>query len=103
KQSPITTPHSLPLHDAPPICVLANRLSENGRYSVCLLEAGPPDRNMWIHIPIGYGKTMFNKKLNWGFYTDPDPNMLDRKIYWPRDRKSTRLNSSHVKISYAVF
>jgi choline dehydrogenase len=67
-------------------CVLANRLSENGKYSVCLLEAGPPDRNIWIHIPIGYGKTMFHKTLNWGFYTDPDPNMLGRKIYWPRGR-----------------
>lgn len=67
-------------------CVLANRLSENGKYSVCLLEAGPPDKNIWIHIPIGYGKTMFNKKLNWGFYTDPDPNMLGRKIYWPRGK-----------------
>ncbi|MGO1765871.1 choline dehydrogenase [Advenella sp. S44] len=67
-------------------CVMANRLSENGRYSVCLLEAGPADRNMWIHIPIGYGKTMFNPRLNWGFYTDPDHNMLDRRIYWPRGK-----------------
>jgi choline dehydrogenase len=67
-------------------CVLANRLSENGKYSVCLLEAGPPDKSIWIHIPIGYGKTMFDKELNWGFYTDPDPNMLDRKIYWPRGK-----------------
>ncbi|MHB9841975.1 GMC family oxidoreductase [Paraburkholderia terrae] len=67
-------------------CVLANRLSENGRYSVCLLEAGPPDRFLWIHIPIGYGKTMFHPVYNWGFYTDPDPNMLDRKLYWPRGR-----------------
>ncbi|WP_439671997.1 Choline dehydrogenase or related flavoprotein [Cupriavidus necator] len=67
-------------------CVLANRLSEDGRYSVCLLEAGPPDRYPWIHIPIGYGKTMFHKQVNWGFYTDPDPNMLDRRIYWPRGR-----------------
>ncbi len=67
-------------------CVLANRLSENGRYTVCLLEAGPPDKNMWIHIPIGYGKTMFNPRLNWGFYTDPDPHMLGRKIYWPRGK-----------------
>lgn len=67
-------------------CVLANRLSESGEYSVCLLEAGPPDSNIWIHIPIGYGKTMFNKELNWGFYTDPDPNMLDRQIYWPRGK-----------------
>ncbi|MEC3766549.1 GMC family oxidoreductase [Cupriavidus sp. SS-3] len=67
-------------------CVLANRLSEDGRYSVCLLEAGPPDRYPWIHIPIGYGKTMFHKQVNWGFYTDPDPNMLNRRIYWPRGR-----------------
>ena len=67
-------------------CVLANRLSEDGKHSVCLLEAGPRDRNIWIHIPIGYGKTMFHKTLNWQFYTDPDPGMLDRKIYWPRGR-----------------
>lgn len=67
-------------------CVLANRLSENGKHTVALLEAGPADTNMWIHIPIGYGKTMFNEKLNWGFYTDPDPNMLNREIYWPRGK-----------------
>ena len=67
-------------------CVLANRLSENGKHTVALLEAGPADTNIWIHIPIGYGKTMFNEKLNWGFYTDPDPNMLDREIYWPRGK-----------------
>lgn len=67
-------------------CVLANRLSGGGRYSVCLLEAGPPDTNLWIHIPIGYGRTMFNKDVNWGFYTDPEPNMLGRRIYWPRGK-----------------
>ncbi|MFJ4394914.1 GMC family oxidoreductase [Pseudomonas sp. NPDC089396] len=67
-------------------CVLANRLSENGRYSVCLLEAGPTDRYPWIHIPIGYAKTMFHPVYNWGFYTDPDPGMNDRRIYWPRGK-----------------
>lgn len=67
-------------------CVLANRLSENGRYSVALLEAGPKDRNFWIHLPIGYGKTMWHEKLNWRFYTEPDENMDGRKIYWPRGR-----------------
>lgn len=67
-------------------CVLANRLSENGRYSVCLLEAGPPDRYPWIHIPIGYAKTMFHPVYNWGFYTDPDPGMNNRRIYWPRGK-----------------
>ena len=67
-------------------CVLANRLSASGRYRVLLLEAGPKDNYLWIHIPIGYGKTMFHKDYNWGFYTDPEPNMKDRRIYWPRGR-----------------
>lgn len=67
-------------------CVLANRLSADGRHKVLLLEAGPKDNYLWIHIPIGYGKTMFHKAYNWGFYTDPEPNMKDRKIYWPRGR-----------------
>ena len=56
-------------------CVLANRLTADGRHRVLLLEAGPPDRYVWIHIPIGYAKTMFHPVYNWGFYTDPDPGM----------------------------
>lgn len=67
-------------------CVLANRLTADGRNKVLLLEAGPRDNYLWIHIPIGYGKTMFHKIYNWGFYTDPEPNMHGRKIYWPRGR-----------------
>ncbi|HWA39712.1 MAG TPA: GMC family oxidoreductase N-terminal domain-containing protein [Burkholderiales bacterium] len=67
-------------------CVLANRLSADARQSVLLLEAGPPDSNPWIHVPIGYGKTMFHPVLNWGFHTEPDPNMNGRRIYWPRGR-----------------
>jgi choline dehydrogenase len=67
-------------------CVMAARLSENGRHSVLLLEAGPRDNYLWIHIPIGYGKTMFHPQYNWGFKTDPDPNMNNREIYWPRGR-----------------
>jgi choline dehydrogenase len=67
-------------------CVLAHRLTEEGRHSVLLLEAGPPDTNPWIHIPIGYGKTMFHRVLNWGFHTEPEPNMNGRRIYWPRGR-----------------
>jgi choline dehydrogenase len=67
-------------------CVLANRLSADGRHSVLLLEAGPRDTYPWIHIPIGYAKTMFHPVLNWGFYTDPEPTMNGRKVYWPRGR-----------------
>ena len=67
-------------------CVLANRLSADGRSSVLLLEAGPPDRYPWIHIPIGYAKTMFHPVYNWRFETEPEPQMHGRRIYWPRGR-----------------
>jgi len=67
-------------------CVLANRLSANGRHSVLLLEAGPRDTYPWIHIPIGYAKTMFNPRVNWCFHTEPEPGMNGRKIYWPRGK-----------------
>ncbi len=66
--------------------VLAARLSENGRHSVALLEAGPSDRSFWIHLPIGYGKTMWDPRVNWRFYTEPDPHMDNRRLYWPRGR-----------------
>jgi choline dehydrogenase len=66
-------------------CVLANRLSA-GKSTVLLLEAGPRDTYPWIHIPIGYAKTMFNPKVNWCFYTEPEPGMNGRKIYWPRGK-----------------
>ena len=67
-------------------CALAARLSEDGRHTVLLLEAGPKDDYLWIHVPIGYGKTMFHPQYNWGFYTEPEPTMDQRKIYWPRGR-----------------
>ncbi len=66
--------------------VLAGRLSEDAATRVLLLEAGPPDRSFWIHLPIGYGKTMWDKTYNWCFHTDPDPNMNGRRIYWPRGK-----------------
>ena len=67
-------------------CVLAARLSEDPGNKVLLLEAGPPDRSLWIHLPIGYGKTMWSPHYNWRFETDPDPNMNGRRIYWPRGK-----------------
>ncbi len=67
-------------------CVLAGRLSEDPATRVLLLEAGPPDSSLWIHLPIGYGKTMWSRKYNWCFFTDPDPNMNGRRIYWPRGK-----------------
>ncbi|MBK7474345.1 MAG: choline dehydrogenase [Betaproteobacteria bacterium] len=67
-------------------CVLANRLTADGRHRVLLLEAGPEDRSLWIHLPIGYGKTMWHPVYNWRHYTEPDPGMHNRKIYWPCGR-----------------
>jgi choline dehydrogenase len=67
-------------------CVLANRLSKEAVNSVCLIEAGPKDSSPWIHLPIGYGKTMWDPKVNWKFETEPDPGMNQRKIYWPRGK-----------------
>ena len=67
-------------------CVLANRLSADGRYEVLLLEAGPPDSYPWIHVPIGYARTMFNPRVNWCFETEPEPSMNGRRIYWPRGK-----------------
>jgi len=67
-------------------CVLAARLSEDPATRVLLLEAGPPDRSIWIHLPIGYGKTMWDSRYNWCFQTDPEPTMNGRRIYWPRGK-----------------
>ena len=67
-------------------CVLANRLSADGRSKVVLIEAGPKDISPWIHLPIGYGKTMWSPDVNWRFYTEPEPTMGGRRIYWPRGK-----------------
>ncbi|MEK9722588.1 MAG: GMC family oxidoreductase N-terminal domain-containing protein, partial [Rhodospirillaceae bacterium] len=67
-------------------CVMANRLSEDGKASVLLLEAGGEDRNIWIHVPVGYIKTMVNPKLNWLFDTEPEPNLHGRRIPVPRGK-----------------
>lgn len=67
-------------------CVLAARLSEDPGTRVLLLEAGPADRSLWLHLPIGYGKTMWSPTYNWCFHTDPEPNMNGRRIYWPRGK-----------------
>ncbi|MTH99069.1 GMC family oxidoreductase [Roseibium sp. RKSG952] len=67
-------------------CVLADRLSENGKYSVCLLEAGGSDLNFWIWMPIGYGKAFYNRGINWMYQTEPDPGLNNRQGYWPRGK-----------------
>lgn len=67
-------------------CVLANRLSADGNKSIAVVEAGPRDSSFWIHLPIGYGRTMWDPKVNWKFQTEPEPQMGGRQVYWPRGR-----------------
>src|SRR5579859_1013070 len=67
-------------------CVLANRLTESGRYRVLLLEAGGHDRHIWIHIPLGYGKLFDNAKVNWLYKTEPEPELNNRQIIQPRGK-----------------
>lgn len=66
--------------------VLAARLSENPKLQVMLIEAGKPSRYPWLSIPIGYFKTVGHPKFDWGFQTDPDPEMADRQLPWPRGK-----------------
>ncbi len=67
-------------------CVLASRLSENGRFSVLVLEAGGTDYRFWIQAPIGYGKTFHDPSVNWRYTTEPDAGLGGRRSYWPRGK-----------------
>lgn len=67
-------------------CALANRLSANPNHSVALIEAGGRDSSPWIHIPVGYFKTIKNPALNWMYRTEPDPGLNGRALNWPRGK-----------------
>jgi len=67
-------------------CVLANRLSAIPSNKILLLEAGGKDNYPWIHIPVGYYKTMHNPKTDWCFKTEPDKTMNNRSINYPRGK-----------------
>ncbi len=67
-------------------CVLANRLSADPKISVILLEAGGRDWNPWIHIPVGYFKTIHNPAVDWCYKTEADPGLNGRQIEWPRGK-----------------
>jgi choline dehydrogenase len=67
-------------------CAVAARLSEDSATRVLLLEAGGEDRNRWIHIPLGFGKTFADPSVNWCYETEPDPGAGDRRVFWPRGK-----------------
>jgi choline dehydrogenase len=67
-------------------CVLANRLSADPKNKVLLLEAGPEDKNFWIHVPLGFGKTLTNPNVNWRFESEPEIHAAGKNDYLPRGK-----------------
>ena len=65
-------------------CVLAERLSADGKTRVLVLESGPRDRSPWIHLPVGYGKLFYHPRLNYGFHAEAQTALGGRRDYWPR-------------------
>lgn len=67
-------------------CVLAARLTEDGRHTVALIEAGGPDDSIWFRIPVGYAKSYFDPRVNWMYSTEPEAELGGRRIYAPRGK-----------------
>jgi choline dehydrogenase len=67
-------------------CVLAERLSANGRFTVAVIEAGGSDRRFWVQVPLGYGKTFYDRSVNWAYRAEPDPGLAGQSDYWPRGK-----------------
>jgi choline dehydrogenase len=67
-------------------CVLADKLSASGRHSVLVLEAGGGDRRFYIQMPLGYGKTFYDPRVNWMYRAEPDPGLDGNADYWPRGK-----------------
>ncbi len=67
-------------------CVLAGRLTEDGKTRVLVIEAGGSDRTLWIQMPIGYGRTFFDPRINWMYDTQGVPGLGGRTSYWPRGK-----------------
>jgi choline dehydrogenase len=67
-------------------CVLAHRLTADGRHSALLIEAGGSDRRFWIQVPIGYGRSFYDPGVNWKLMSEPEPGLAGRRLYWPRGK-----------------
>src|ERR1700704_4538674 len=67
-------------------CVLANRLTASGRHRVLLLEAGPSDRHPWLHIPLGFGRLFGDRRFNWCYATEAQPECHNREVIAPRGK-----------------
>ncbi|MFX4994062.1 NAD(P)-binding protein, partial [Acinetobacter baumannii] len=67
-------------------CVLANRLSESGKFSVCVVEAGPHDNSGFVNVPFGVIGLIREGKRNWGYYTAAQSELGNRRLFWPRGK-----------------
>ena len=67
-------------------CVLAHRLTEDPARRVLLLEAGPRDTHLWIHVPLGYGRLFTKSEVNWGYESEPEPALNGRRVFTPRGK-----------------
>ncbi|CAH2803630.1 MAG: Oxidoreductase, GMC family [uncultured Paraburkholderia sp.] len=67
-------------------CILANRLSASGQYSVLLLEAGGKDSSFWFRVPVGFTRTYYNENYNWMYYSEPEKELGNRSLYCPRGK-----------------
>ena len=67
-------------------CILADRLTESGKYRVLVLEAGGADTSMWLRMPLGFAKLYQHRKYNWRYYTTPQPELVNQRVYTPRGK-----------------
>lgn len=65
---------------------LAEKLSRNPAIRVAVVEAGGTDRRFFVQMPLGYGKTFYDRRLNWGYVAEPDPGLAGQSDYWPRGK-----------------
>lgn len=79
-------------------CVLANRLSADPAHRVCLLEAGPRDSNPLIRMPVGIVFMMLSKALNWRYFTEPQAQLEQRRMFWPRGKTLGGSSSSNAMV-----
>lgn len=67
-------------------CVMAERLSRDGQFSVLVIEAGGHDWNPFVHMPAGIAQLMKFDSLNWNYTTEPEPQLNNRRLWWPRGK-----------------
>ena len=67
-------------------CVLASKLSEDKSNQVLLLEAGPVNNNLMIHIPAAVYKAYLNPEINWNYDTSKEPALMERSVFTPRGK-----------------